>query len=60
MAQEALKIAQNQCKALADLGKIAEVLPQPFGPAKLAKVFQHCLRRSEQMADAKGHNAGSV
>ncbi|KAK6823562.1 hypothetical protein PG987_013819 [Apiospora arundinis] len=59
-AQEALKIAQNQCKALADLGKIVEVIPQPFGPAKLAKVFQHCLRRSEQMAGAKGHNARSV
>ncbi|KAK6843935.1 hypothetical protein PG987_004795 [Apiospora arundinis] len=59
-AQEALKIAQNQCKALADLGKIVEVIPQPFGPAKLAKVFQHCLRRSEQMAGAKGHNASSV
>ncbi|KAK8002317.1 impB/mucB/samB family protein [Apiospora arundinis] len=59
-AQEALKIAQNQCKALADLGKIVEVIPQPFGPAKLAKVFQHCLRRSEQMADAKGHNARTV
>ncbi|KAK8007080.1 hypothetical protein PG989_001070 [Apiospora arundinis] len=59
-AQEALKIAQNQCKALADLGKIVEVIPQPFGPAKLAKVFQHCLRRSEQMADAKGDNARTV
>ncbi|KAK8102495.1 hypothetical protein PG984_015641 [Apiospora sp. TS-2023a] len=50
-AQEAIKIAQSQCKALADLGKIVEVIPQPCGPKKLAKVFQHCLRRSEEMAN---------
>lgn len=28
-AQEAIKITQSQCKALADLGKIVEVIPQP-------------------------------
>ncbi|KAK8024413.1 hypothetical protein PG993_012479 [Apiospora rasikravindrae] len=52
-AQEAIKIAQNQCKTLADLGKIVEVIPQPCGPRKLAKVFQHILRRSEEMANTK-------
>ncbi|KAK7917407.1 hypothetical protein PG985_011015 [Apiospora marii] len=52
-AQEAIKISQSHCKALADLGKIVEVIPQPCGPKKLARVFQHCLRRSEEMANTQ-------
>ncbi|KAK7947019.1 uncharacterized protein PG986_011340 [Apiospora aurea] len=59
-AQEAIKIAQNQCKALADLGKIVEVIPQPCGPKKLARVFQHVLRRSEEMANAKPLTNGNI
>ncbi|KAK8099546.1 uncharacterized protein PG998_012787 [Apiospora kogelbergensis] len=59
-AQEAIKIAQSQCKALADFGKIVEVIPQPCGPKKLARVFQQCLRRSEQMANMKSVTNGDI
>ncbi|KAK8876921.1 histidine kinase 4 [Apiospora arundinis] len=59
-AQEAIKIAQSQCKALADFGKIVEVIPQPCGPKKVARAFQHCLRRAEQMANMKRVPNGDI
>ncbi|KAG9251287.1 hsp90-like protein [Emericellopsis atlantica] len=48
-AKEAIQISQNQTKLLTSMSEIVEVIPQPCGPRKLAKVFAQCLL----MADAK-------
>jgi len=52
-AEEAVAISYNQSKALSDLGKVVEVIPQPCGPRKLAKALKHCLRRVEEMNGEK-------
>jgi signal transduction histidine kinase/CheY-like chemotaxis protein len=44
-AEEAIRFSQSQVKSLTDFSKVVEVIPQPCGPKKLAKVFQHCFRR---------------
>ncbi|KAK4549109.1 hypothetical protein LTR36_007565 [Oleoguttula mirabilis] len=48
-AEEAIRVSQNQSKALNKLGVIIEVIPQPCGPRKLAKVLNHCMRRVEEI-----------
>jgi len=48
-AEEAITISQNQGKALSELGRIVEVMPQPCGPRKLAKAIKHCLRRVDEI-----------
>lgn len=53
-AQEAIQISNNHVKTLAALGAIVEVIPQPCGPRKLAKLFQHCLNRIADMYAKKG------
>ncbi|KAJ4323722.1 hypothetical protein N0V84_004197 [Fusarium piperis] len=49
--EEAAQIARTQTKALAELSKIIEVVPQPCGPRKLAQVFKRCLQRIEEIAE---------
>jgi signal transduction histidine kinase/CheY-like chemotaxis protein len=44
-AEEAGAISRTQCKVLAHLSGIVEVIPQPCGPRKLAKIFEHCFRK---------------
>lgn len=44
-AEEAICVSQNQSKALKGLGVIFEVIQQPCGPRKLAKMLNHCMRR---------------
>lgn len=45
---EAINITANHIKTLSDLGRIIEVIPQPCGPRKMAKVLGHCIRRMEE------------
>ncbi|KAI4719694.1 hypothetical protein E4T48_04159 [Aureobasidium sp. EXF-10727] len=47
-ASEAVGITANHIKALSDLGRIVEVISQPCGPRKLAKVLSQCIRRMEE------------
>ncbi|EME38756.1 hypothetical protein DOTSEDRAFT_180642 [Dothistroma septosporum NZE10] len=47
--EDAMSISRDQSATLKKLGKIVEVIPQPCGPRKLAKVFSHCLRRAEEV-----------
>ncbi|KAG9659958.1 hypothetical protein KCU64_g3516, partial [Aureobasidium melanogenum] len=47
-ASEAVGITSNHIKALSDLGRIVEVISQPCGPRKLAKVLGQCVRRMEE------------
>ncbi|KAM0720642.1 hypothetical protein Q7P37_004779 [Cladosporium fusiforme] len=47
-AEEAVSITRDQQEALNDLGSIVEVISQPCGPRKLAKVLNICLRRAEE------------
>ncbi|RMJ15273.1 hypothetical protein CDV36_005079 [Fusarium kuroshium] len=51
--EEAAQIARTQTKALAELSKIIEVVPQPCGPRKLAQVFKRCLQRIEEIAESE-------
>ncbi|KAI4743166.1 hypothetical protein E4T50_06447 [Aureobasidium sp. EXF-12298] len=48
-ASEAVGITSNHIKALSDLGRIVEVISQPCGPRKLAKVLSQCVRRVEEV-----------
>ena len=48
-AEEAISISNQHSKVLAELGSIVEVIPQPCGPRKLAKVLDHCIQRREDM-----------
>ncbi|KAJ9630522.1 hypothetical protein H2203_001045 [Taxawa tesnikishii (nom. ined.)] len=50
-AAEAITISGNHLKKLSELGRIVEVIPQPCGPRKLARVLQHCLRRVDEISD---------
>ncbi|KAI1844007.1 hypothetical protein JX266_009873 [Neoarthrinium moseri] len=59
-AKEAIQISQNQSRALMDLGEIVEVIPQPCGPRKLAKVFNHCLKRAEEATNGDLDDAGTL
>ena len=56
--EEAIQVSRNQSKALSDLGRIVEVVPQPCGPRKLARVLKLCMKRVEEMA-AKQRSEGS-
>lgn len=47
-ASEAISITANHIKTLSDLGRIVEVIPQPCGPRKLAKVLGRCVSRMEE------------
>ncbi|GJD04433.1 HSP90-like protein [Colletotrichum higginsianum] len=62
-AEEAVRILQEHSKLLMEFSEIVEVIPQPCGPRKLAKVFTHCLKRAEDMREnhgAAGIPAGSL
>ncbi|OLN87269.1 Hybrid signal transduction protein dokA [Colletotrichum chlorophyti] len=48
-AEEAVRIVQEHSKVLVDFSQVVEVIPQPCGPRKMAKVFSHCLKRVEEM-----------
>ncbi|GAB7357434.1 hypothetical protein MBLNU459_g8359t1 [Dothideomycetes sp. NU459] len=48
---EAITISNNHIKTLSQLGKIVEVISQPCGPRKLAKVFEICVRRMNERFD---------
>ncbi|KAM0420896.1 hypothetical protein ACHAPT_011285 [Fusarium lateritium] len=50
--EEAARISQTQTKALAELSKIVEVVPQP-----LAQVFKRCLERAEEMAESESQDS---
>lgn len=48
-AFEAASLRSNGIHHLTDIGKVIEVIPQPCGPQKLAKVLHRCLRRMEML-----------
>ncbi|KAK4495512.1 hypothetical protein PRZ48_013844 [Zasmidium cellare] len=47
--EEAISISRKHQTTLRELGRVVEVIPQPCGPRKLAKVFNHCLQRVEEV-----------
>ncbi|KAF2162998.1 hypothetical protein M409DRAFT_26446 [Zasmidium cellare ATCC 36951] len=47
--EEAISISRKHQTTLRELGRVVEVVPQPCGPRKLAKVFNHCLERVEEV-----------
>jgi len=54
-AQEVLRISQSQKEVLTrGYGRIVELIPQPCGPRKLAKVIELCLRKAEELAIKAG------
>ncbi|GAB7340585.1 hypothetical protein MBLNU457_6996t1 [Dothideomycetes sp. NU457] len=53
-ATEAIAVSQNQIKRLGELGSVVEVVLQPCGPMKLAKILNHVLDRVEE---AKKNNS---
>ncbi|EFQ35727.1 hsp90-like protein [Colletotrichum graminicola] len=48
-AEEAVRILEEHSKLLMEFSEIVEVIPQPCGPRKLAKVFTHCLKRAADL-----------
>ncbi|TDZ31940.1 Hybrid signal transduction protein dokA [Colletotrichum spinosum] len=44
-AEEAVHISHQHTRVLGEMAQIVEVIPQPCGPRKLAKVFSNCLKR---------------
>jgi len=51
-AEDAIATSRDQQKILRELGSIVEVIPQPCGPRKLAKILNICLQRAEEMKNA--------
>lgn len=47
-AAEAIAVTATHGKALAELGRVVELIPQPCGPRKMAKVLSQCMRRVEE------------
>ncbi|KAJ0331321.1 hypothetical protein COL5a_002861 [Colletotrichum fioriniae] len=58
-AEEAVNILQDHSKLLLDFSEIVEVIPQPCGPRKLAKVFSHCLKRVEELEKSQAMTRNS-
>ena len=50
--KEALQVGKNVGGELNELGTIVEVIPQPCGPRKMARVLGHCLERVAAAAAA--------
>ncbi|KAI9151416.1 Hybrid signal transduction protein dokA [Paramyrothecium foliicola] len=44
-AEEAIQFSQTRSKSVPNFSSMVEVIPQPCGPKKLAKVFHHCLNK---------------
>ncbi|KAF2765576.1 hypothetical protein EJ03DRAFT_338962 [Teratosphaeria nubilosa] len=59
-SEQAVRVSHNQARTLASLGRIAEVLPQPCGPRKLAKVLERCLHAVEDRVAANSPSAEIV
>ncbi|KAH9836897.1 Virulence sensor protein BvgS [Teratosphaeria destructans] len=59
-SEEAVRVSHHQARTLASLGRIVEVLPQPCGPRKLAKVLERCLRAVEDRVAATSPSAEMV
>ena len=51
-AEDAIATSRDQQKILRELGSIVEVIPQPCGPRKLAKILNICLQRAEEAKNA--------
>jgi signal transduction histidine kinase/CheY-like chemotaxis protein len=51
-AEDAIATSRDQQKILTELGSIVEVIPQPCGPRKLAKILNICLQRAEELKNA--------
>ncbi|KAL0941520.1 sensor histidine kinase response [Colletotrichum truncatum] len=49
-AEEAIHLSHKHTKILAEMSQIVEVIPQPCGPRKFAKVFSNCFKRVEAAA----------
>ncbi|EXJ87813.1 hypothetical protein A1O1_04740 [Capronia coronata CBS 617.96] len=56
-AFEAASLRSHGIHRLTDIGRIIEVIAQPCGPQKLAKVLQRCMRRMKLLGDSD--SAGS-
>lgn len=51
-AEDAIATSRDQQRVLTELGSIVEVIPQPCGPRKLAKILNICLQRAEELKNA--------
>ncbi|KAF2211177.1 hypothetical protein CERZMDRAFT_60251 [Cercospora zeae-maydis SCOH1-5] len=58
--QDAVNMTRTQQNTLGDLGRIVEVIPQPCGPRKLAKTFDHCLRRAEEVRHGREETGENI
>ncbi|KAK5165373.1 uncharacterized protein LTR77_008902 [Saxophila tyrrhenica] len=47
-AEEAVQVSRHQGQALHELGCHTEVISQPCGPRKLAKVLKYCLQKKQE------------
>ncbi|EXJ56862.1 hypothetical protein A1O7_07206 [Cladophialophora yegresii CBS 114405] len=53
-AFEAASLRSNGVHYLTDIGRVIEVIAQPCGPQKLAKVLHRCMQRLQMLRDEKG------
>jgi signal transduction histidine kinase/CheY-like chemotaxis protein len=53
-AFEAASLRSNGVHYLTDIGRVIEVIAQPCGPQKLAKVLHRCMQRVQMLRDEKG------
>lgn len=59
-ADEAIEVSKNQGKALTDRGANVQVIPQPCGPRKLAKVLRICLDHMQSEGAQSGSGDGQA
>ncbi|EXJ82951.1 hypothetical protein A1O3_06768 [Capronia epimyces CBS 606.96] len=52
-AFEAASLRSHGIHRLTEIGRIIEVIAQPSGPQKLAKVLQRCMRRMKLLGDSE-------
>lgn len=55
-AEEATQISREGQRRLRQLNRVVEIIPQPCGPRKLAKVLSHCLRRAEEIRSGQSQD----
>ena len=57
-AFEAASLRSNGVHELTDIGKVIEIIAQPCGPQKLARVLQRCMQRVEKLYKQSSKSAG--
>lgn len=59
-AADVASITQNQDQILQQTGRVVELVQQPCGPRKMARVLSYCLKRAEELHRDRKHSTNTA